>query len=143
MSTTDHTPETTEVADQIWQAQLDVYQGFLAGDRARIDRHIADDATIWDTDEPDLAVGKAALDEIRARRPQDGSAPTVADLAAELQQIDVCGDVAVIRHLLTANFVDGAAAPEHIRNTGVWRRVDGRWQVFHNHEDVLTDRSIG
>jgi ketosteroid isomerase-like protein len=125
--------------DEIWQAVLDMYQGFLTGDRTRIDGHIADDATVWDSEEPDLAIGKAALDEIRARRPQDDSAPKVADIQASSPVIDVWGDTAVCRHLLTVTFVDGAAPTQHVRNTGVWRRVDGRWLVFHNHEDVLAD----
>lgn len=123
--------------DAIWAAVLDMYQGFLAGDRARIDQHIADDATVWDSEEPDLAMGKAALDEIRARRPTDATTPKVADLVASAPVIDVWGDVGVCRHLLLVSFVDGAAPAQRVRNTGVWRRIAGRWQVVHNHEDVL------
>jgi ketosteroid isomerase-like protein len=34
--------------------------------------------------------------------------------------------------------VDFADAPtERIRNTSVWRKVDGRWLCVHNHEDVV------
>ncbi len=126
-------------ADQIWTGVHEMYAGFLAADRPRIDAYIADDATIWDSEEPDLARGKAALDEIRARRPSDASAPKVADLQASAPVIDVWGDTAVCRHQLLVTFVDDAAPAQRIRNTGVWRRIDGRWQVVHNHEDVLAD----
>jgi ketosteroid isomerase-like protein len=123
-------------SDEIWQAQLDMYDGFLRGDRAQIDRHIADDATLWDSEEPDLAIGKSGLDEVRARRPADG--PKVADLQATLLQVDVWGDTAVSRHNLYVTFADGTPA-QRVRNTGVWRRRDGQWLVVHNHEDVLAD----
>ena len=26
---------------------------------------------------------------------------------------------------------------QRIRNTSVWRKVDGRWLCVHNHEDVV------
>lgn len=130
---------TNESSDRaaIWAAVLDMYEGFLAGDRARIDQHIADEATIWDSEEPDLAVGKHALNEIRARRPADDTAPKVADLVASDPVIDVWGDVGLCRHLLRVRFVDDASPVQRVRNTGVWRRIAGRWQIVHNHEDVL------
>lgn len=123
--------------DEIWRALLDMYDGFLTGDRPRIDQHIWVDATIWDSEEPDLAIGRDALDEIRALRPQDDAAPKVADIVASSPVIDVWGDTAVCRHLIDVTFVDDAAPTQHVRNTGVWRRIDGRWLVAHNHEDVL------
>ena len=49
--------------------------------------------------------------------------------------IDVFGDTALVRHVLLAHF-DGAPT-ERIRNTSVWRKVDGRWLCVHNHEDVV------
>lgn len=121
--------------DEIWAAVLDMYAGFLTGDRARIDQHIADDATIWDSEEPGLAVGRAELDAIRARRPAGG--PQVADLQATDERIDVHGDIGWVRHLLHVTFADDAAPPQLVRNTGVWRRTGERWQVVHNHEDVI------
>jgi ketosteroid isomerase-like protein len=121
-------------SEEIWQAQLDMYDGFLRGDRTQIDRHIAEDATLWDSAEPALAVGKAGLDEVRARRPADG--PQVSDLQANLLRIDVWDDIAVSRHELRVVFADGRP-DENVRNTGVWRRRDGQWLVVHNHEDVL------
>lgn len=120
---------------EIWDAVLDMYDGFLTGDRARIDRHIHDDATVWDSEEPDLAIGRHQLDEIRSRRPSDPGANQVTDLKASSPVIDVWDDTAVCRHLLLVTFADAPA--QHVRNTGVWRRFDGRWQLVHNHEDVL------
>ena len=48
--------------------------------------------------------------------------------------IDVWGDVALVRHLLTV-VQDGKTT--RIRNTSVWRRRGDAWLVVHNHEDVL------
>jgi ketosteroid isomerase-like protein len=48
--------------------------------------------------------------------------------------IDVWDDVSLVRHLLTVVYPDGSE--QRVRNTGVWRRVGGRWLCVHNHEDL-------
>ena len=111
----------------IWSAVNEIYAGFLAGDRDRIDRHIDPAATIWDSAEPGLIRGKAELDELRDRRPP-GAPP--ATIEATEPVIDVWGDTALVRHLL-------AVDTTRVRNTSVWRRTGGRWLCVHNHEDVL------
>ena len=118
--------------DAIWAAVNEIYDGFLAGDRARIDANIAPDATVWDSEHEPLLRGKAELDAVRDARPAGGPSPTA--LAASDPVIDVYGDLGVVRHVLTARF-DGL--PDvRIRNTSVWRRSEGRWLCVHNHEDV-------
>jgi ketosteroid isomerase-like protein len=120
-----------ETRETIWRAMNEIYAGFLARDRDRVDRHIDPDATIWDSEEPTLLRGRAELDALRDRRPP-GSLP--GDLRAQDPVIDVWGDVALLRHILIV--VDGESVVR-IRNTSVWRRRDGDWRVVHNHEDVL------
>lgn len=113
--------------ETIWRAMNDIYAGFLAGDRARIDRHIDPDATIWDSDEPGLVRGKAELDALRDRRPPGDPPPSIE---ATDPVIDVWGDTALLRHLVTAG-------PVRLRNTSVWRRRGDTWLCVHNHEDRL------
>ncbi len=127
---------TGDAAD-IWAVQLDLYQGFLTGDRARTDSHIHPDGTMWDSEYEPLIRGLDGLQVVRDLRPTGPDAVKVADLDAHDPVITVWGDTAVSRHLLTVLFEGGVQAPERIRNTGVWRRIDGAWLNVHNHEDVL------
>jgi ketosteroid isomerase-like protein len=120
-------------AAQIWAAVNAIYDGFLAGDRAAIDRNIADDATIWDSEQESLVRGRDELDALRDARPANGRRPNRLD--AREPVIDVFGDVALVRHVLVVSFPD--APEERIRNTSVWRKIGGRWQCVHNHEDVV------
>jgi ketosteroid isomerase-like protein len=120
--------------ETIWAAMNEIYAGFLTGDPDRTDRHIDPDATIWDSAEPDLIRGRDELEALRGRRPP--STPP-DELAASDPVIDVWGDVALVRHLLTV--VEGGQTTR-IRNTSVWRRRQGSWLVVHNHEDVLGPR---
>ena len=128
-----------EARQYIWAATRDIYAGFLAGDRARIDSHLHPDATMWDTDEPELIRGAAELTALRERRPagDDPAAGTaVVALDAVDPVIDVWGDVALARHWVTVRFAGDATPPQDVRVTTVWRRVAGRWLAVHNHEDV-------
>lgn len=120
-------------ADAVWAAVNAIYDGFLAGDRAAIDAHIARDATMWDAFHAPLIRGKAELEAVRDSRPEEGPRPT--ELRAEEPVIDVLGDVALVRHLLTV--VTPGDPDLRVRNTSVWRRTGGHWLCIHNHEDVL------
>ena len=119
-------------SDDVWAAVTAIYTAFLAGDRVAVDAHISADATMWDAFHEPLIRGKGQLDDVRDARPAGGAQPV--DLRAGEPVIDVYGDLAVVRHLLTAVYADGAE--QRIRNTGVWRRADGRWLCVHNHEDT-------
>jgi Domain of unknown function (DUF4440) len=120
--------------EAIWAALNEIYASFLAGDPARADRNIDPAATIWDSAEPDLIRGKDELDALRGRR---APSPPPDKLAASDPVIDVWGDVALVRHLLTV-LENGKTT--RIRNTSVWRRRGDTWLVVHNHEDVLEAR---
>ena len=121
-------------ATTIWTAVNAIYAGFLAGDRAAIDANIAPGATIWDSAHEPLVRGRGELDRLRDARPADGPRPAALD--ARDPVIDVFGDVALVRHVLVVE-LGGGQASQRIRNTSVWRRLDGRWLCVHNHEDVV------
>lgn len=123
-------------ADEIWAAVNAIYAGFLADDRAAIDAHISPDATIWDSAHEPLIRGKAELDAVRDARPAGGARPSTLDAVDPV--VDVFGDVALVRHVLVAAFPpESGLPPQRIRNTSVWRKLDGSWRVVHNHEDVV------
>jgi ketosteroid isomerase-like protein len=120
----------------VWAAMNQVYKGFLARDPTGVDALMHPDVTIWDSDEPAMAHGLAELQKLRAARPSAADARQVSALDATEPVIDVWGDTALVRHLLRVSF---SAGPDQVvRNTSVWRLVDGRWLAVHNHEDVLS-----
>lgn len=128
----------------IWDEQKAIYGAFLAGDRARIDRHIHPDATIWDAVTEKIARGLADLDAIRATRPTGAAQQITTLLAVDDPIIDVSGDLAVARHLLRVERTgaDGAAR-ELMRVSQGWRRIDGEWNIIHSHEDLFSVESLG
>ena len=120
----------------VWARMTAVYAAFQAGDPDAVDAVMDRQVTIWDSAEPAMVRGLAALQDLRTRRPTDAAAPTVTAVEATDPVIDIWGDTALLRHRLRVRFA-GDVADEVIRNTSVWRRVDGQWFAVHNHEDVL------
>lgn len=125
-------PTMAPEAEEVWAAVNTIYAGFRAGDRDAIDASISPDATLWDSAHEPLIRGKAELDAVRDARPAGGPVP---ELEAREPVIDVFGDVALVRHLLVARL---PGEEQRIRNTSVWRKIDGRWLCVHNHEDVVS-----
>lgn len=122
--------------EELWAAVTSVYDAFVAGDRAAVDRVIAPDATVWDAFEERLVRGREELDALRDARPEDEPRPE--ELRAVEPVIDVYGDIGVVRHVLVVHYPTGAGvADQRVRNTSVWQRRDGRWQCIHNHEDLV------
>jgi len=129
-----------ENEDSRWlrDAVHQMYEAYMTSDRTRADAYIASDVTVWDTEHEPLVFGLGGLNDLRDSRPA-GSVAAVAGIDVGEPVIDVWEDTALVRHTFTVRFVDPATAPERVRNTGVWRRRDGRWVLVHNHEDVLPE----
>jgi len=120
--------------DEVWARVRSIYDGFLAADTERVDALLHHDVTIWDSAEFQLARGLEQLRDMRKRRPRDPGVPAVSALHAREPVIDIWGDTALVRHVLIVEMSDGMR--QTVRNTSVWRRVEGVWLAVHNHEDV-------
>jgi hypothetical protein len=134
------TSDTSTFSDEqlrVWEEQKAMYAGFLAGDRARTDAHIAPYVTIWDGVVAPLADGLDQFDLIRAARPVGPDAPVVSLIEARQPIVDVWGDTAAARHTLHIEYERGAAPDELIRVSTVWRSIDGEWILVHSHEDLF------
>jgi ketosteroid isomerase-like protein len=120
----------------VWTVITGMYEGYTAGDRARIDAFLDPQATIWDSATPELLCGRTELNRIRDARPLLEDGPAETGLTAYGQVVDVFGDLAVARYWLRVEF--RAAPTELARNTAVLRRArsDGNWLVVHLHEDI-------
>ncbi len=113
-----------------------MYDAFLAGDQTLFDAALADDVTTWETHLPGPLRTRAELDAYRAQRDAAGSRPSLVELRASEQRIDVWGELAVARYVLVAR-ESPDAAPEHSRVTDVLRLQDGRWQIVHHHSELV------
>ncbi|MGY2066721.1 nuclear transport factor 2 family protein [Blastococcus sp. SYSU DS0619] len=113
----------------------DMYDAFMAGDRQRFDRHLADDVTTWESGLPGL-LSRSQLDAHRddPERPTGGKP---RGLRVEPVRVDVWGDVAAARYELVVLPPDPDGAEETTRVTDLLRRTGDGWRIVHHHAEVL------
>lgn len=128
------------IKSELWSNVRIMFDAFLAKNRALANSFIAEDVTLWDSVERDLVVTLEGLNQLRDRRPAPSTnSPQVIAIENFNPHITVHGNLAIVRYEFIVKF-DQGLPDELIRNTAVWRLQDGKWQVIHNHEDVLPDQ---
>ena len=120
----------------IWSNVRAMLDAFMAKNRTLADSYISEDVTLWDSEERDLVHTLIGLNQLRDRRPTDGSGPKLLGIDNIKPVISVHGDFAIARYELHVR-TEGGVHDEYIRNTAIWRRENGDWKCFHNHEDKL------
>lgn len=102
--------------------------------------HLAADATVLAIDNPQVFRGKEeCLDYVRSI----GQVASVRSLDAEVEDLKVLGDVAVVIERHTAQYeIRGQTYHDSGRTTWVLHRVGGRWMVAHSHWESLAPNRI-
>ena len=123
-------------AEVIWGNVRKMLDAFMAKNRVLADSYISEDVTLWDSEERDLVHTLVGLNQLRDRRPTDGSGPKLLGIDNIKPVITIHGDLAIARYELHVR-TEGGVHDQYIRNTAIWRREKGDWKCFHNHEDKL------
>jgi ketosteroid isomerase-like protein len=123
-------------AERIAAGIADMYDAFLAGDRARFDSHLHPEVTTWETHLPGPLRTRSELDAYREGRDAAGQRPRLDRLDATELRVDVWNDTAAARYVLVA-VAAGSDAAEESRVTDVLRRDGGRWLIVHHHAEKV------
>jgi RimJ/RimL family protein N-acetyltransferase/ketosteroid isomerase-like protein len=122
----------------VWATVAGVYEAHRGGSRAAVDASMHPDATMWDSDAPQLLHGRADLDRVRDTRPATSAEQAETVLTPYGQVIDVFGDLALARYWLRVELPSRGV--QLVRNTAVLARTCGgetdRWLFIHLHEDA-------
>jgi ketosteroid isomerase-like protein len=114
----------------------DLYDAVLAGDRARFDRHLAPDVTIWESHVASLMHGLDELSAYRESRDERDGASSLAALTADDKLVAVFDGTALIRYRLVARSASAPNPTVEFRVTDVLRfDGDDGWRIVHHHAE--------
>ena len=114
----------------------DLYDAVLAGDRARFDRHLAPDVTIWESHVAALMHGLDELSAYRQSRDERDGPSSLSALTADDKLVAVFGGTALIRYRLVARSPSAPSPTIEFRVTDVLRHDgDDGWRIVHHHAE--------
>ena len=125
-----------EATEEIRDLIASMFASFAAGDVGGIESCLDDTATIWDVFNPDLIIGKTARDEFHARDRAQMRARGPLHLDVDPAIVDVRGDVAWARYLVTFRYEPPGETSGTVRVTDVLVRRDHGWRIVHHHEGL-------
>ncbi len=133
---TTEAPPLTAEQQEVWSVILDLYAAYMEGDRDRLESHLADGCTMWDSAIPEL---RTKADMIAARAVPTTGVERVQPIALTATEpvVRVWDETAYECHLLHAAFAD-PSLDERLRATSVMRKIDGAWKYVHHHEEKLS-----
>ena len=114
-----------------------IFENFAAHRSDDIESALDDDCTIWDVFQPDLIRGPAERERFHAADQAQMQARGKLTLTVETPLIDIWGDTAVARYVLSFRYAPPNATEGTVRITDVLRRRNGRWVVVHHHEGMV------
>ncbi len=160
MTTTTSREPLGQSEAEVFAVLQDLYEAYLAGDRPRLEAHLDEGCTMWDSTLPSLrtkadlqaaTTGTTTPSDAGGRAPEEPAAsappsyPSPVTLEATEPVVGLLGeDAAWEAHVLLAGF-DDPALDEQLRCTSVLRRrpEDGRWVVVHHHEELIVGPGRG
>jgi hypothetical protein len=126
-------PDSTTSRALIEAALDDMYAAWMDRDWDRFDTHLDRDVTAWESHLPEMIRGVEELGRYRAAR---GEPTRMHSLTADVSDVDVWGETAVVRYLLTGEPVDATAPRRLARVTEVLRWNGSAWVIVARHAEA-------
>lgn len=123
---------SAEIPPDLAKAVHDCDQAQIKGDRAELQRLLADDYLLWNS---------AGLKQNKAKLIADYTAPgfKLEPFTVREPVESVWGDGAVMGGIATLRGVDGGKAFEvTLRFSDIWAKRNGKWQVVYTHVTRVT-----
>jgi ketosteroid isomerase-like protein len=130
------TTELSAEQEQVWAVLTDLYRAYIDGDRPRLEAHLADGCTLFDSSDPELMT-KGSLQAARRDPEAAAASPRPIALQPSRPTVRIWDGFAVETHVLDAIFED-PSLNQHLRCSSMLRRDGDRWLIEHHHEELLT-----
>ncbi len=120
---------------QVLNSIKSMYKAFMENNQMKFDLYLDESVTTWETNLPELLLGKSELDKYRNNRDASGQRPSGILLEVSKEKITVINDFAVARYLFKAT-MPGAPTIVH-RVTDVLVYKEFQWKIIHHHSQII------
>ena len=127
----------TDVAAHVAQIIKDIFDAFQNHNPDGTEHHFHLDSTVWDVFVPQLFRGTAERARFHEADQAQMQARGPLTLTIGEPDVDVWGDTAIAKYVLTFAYKLPNATSGKVRITDVLHKMDGRWLVMHHHEGMV------
>jgi len=126
-----------EHKEQIKEIITTIFDAFKRGDTNEIEKHLHEEASVWDVFTPELIIGKK---ELKAFHKSDqAQKDSRGDLSIELEEpmIKVIKDFAIATYCLAFDYRAPNALNGKVRITDIFILDAEQWKILHHHEGIV------
>ena len=118
---------------------VSIFDAFKRGDIKEIEKHLHEEASVWDVFTPYMITGKKNLEEFHSR--DQTQKKSRGDLSIELEEpkIREWNDFAIATYYLEFTYLEPNALEGKVRITDLFVLEKDQWKIMHHHEGLVPE----
>ena len=126
--------EHSEIIKEIITAIFDAFQ---SGNTDEIEKHLHDEASVWDVFTPEMIIGRKNLEDFHDRDQEQKESRGNLSSVLEKPLVREWNDIAVATYCLEFEYQEPNALKGKVRITDVFVLENEHWKIFHHHEGIV------
>lgn len=114
-----------------------IFDAFQSGDTGEIEKHLHDEASIWDVFTPEIIIGRKNLEDFHDRDQEQKDSRGKLSIVLEEPLVREWKDIAVATYCLEFEYQEPNALKGKVRITDVFVLENKQWKIFHHHEGIV------
>ena len=114
-----------------------IFDAFQSGDTDEIEKHLHDEASVWDVFTPEIIIGRKNLEDFHNHDQEQKESRGKLSIMLEEPLIRELGEIAVATYCLEFEYQEPNALKGKVRITDVFVLENEKLKIFHHHEGIV------
>ena len=116
-----------------------IFDAFKRGDTKEIEKHLHEEASVWDVFTPDMIIGRKNLEEFHSRDQAQKESRGQLSIELEEPMIREWNEFAIATYCLEFRYQQPNALKGKVRITDLFVLEKEQWKIMHHHEGLVPE----
>ena len=116
-----------------------IFDAFKRGDTKEIEKHLHEEASVWDVFTPDMIIGRKNLEEFHSRDQAQKESRGHLSIDLEEPMIREWNQFAIATYCLEFTYQEPNAVKGKVRITDLFVLEKEQWKIMHHHEGLVPE----
>ena len=116
-----------------------IFDAFKRGDTKEIEKHLHEEASVWDVFTPDMIIGRKNLEEFHSRDQAQKESRGHLSIDLEEPMIREWNQFAIVTYCLEFTYQEPNALKGKVRITDLFVLEKEQWKIMHHHEGLVPE----